>query len=567
MITGNDKELVRQFSKVKSYIVVHKAMSAILLIILLGGGYIAYGKFTSTAGDTRYVTAKVEKGTIIATISGTGQVSALNQIDVKSKSSGDVIYLGVQNGARVVQGALIAQLDTKDAQKSVRDAQVNLESAQISLDKLKIQKSKENMNADLAKAHDDGFNTVSNVFLDLPGIVTGLNDMFFKSSISTNQWNIDWYEGQVVSADREQTFFLKRNFNDSYTIARTAYNKNFEDYKLSSRAGDSEATEALIEETYDTTKLISDAVKSANNYLDFINDSLGRQNRDTPAILTTHKASLSTYTLKTNSHLLSLLAIKTSIKSYQDAFPNADLDMQSSILSLKQRENSLQDARDKLADYFIRAPFTGTIATISIKKTDSVSAGTVVVALITDKQIAEISLNEVDVAKIKIGQKATLTFDAVSDLSISGVVVEIDSVGTVSQGVVTYNVKISFDTQDTRVKSGMSVSAAIITDVKQDVLMVSNSAVKSQGSTSYVEMFNTPLAPPTDGLAGSISKISPNKIPVETGLANDFKTEIVSGLKEGDEIITRMILPTAAKTTSTAPSIFGAPSGGNRGIR
>jgi multidrug efflux pump subunit AcrA (membrane-fusion protein) len=144
-------------------------------------------------------------------------------------------------------------------------------------------------------------------------------------------------------------------------------------------------------------------------------------------------------------------------------------------------------------------------------------------------------------------------------------VAEIDSVGTVSQGVVTYNVKMSFDTQDDRVKPGMSVSAAIITDIKQDILVVPNSAVKSQSGMSYVEMFDMPLPAPVDGLIGSISKIAPNKIPVEVGLANDSDTEITSGIKEGDEIVTRTILPSAStKTATAAPSLFGS-AGGNRG--
>jgi multidrug efflux pump subunit AcrA (membrane-fusion protein) len=111
----------------------------------------------------------------------------------------------------------------------------------------------------------------------------------------------------------------------------------------------------------------------------------------------------------------------------------------------------------------------------------------------------------------------------------------------------------------------MSVTAAIITDIKQDVLVVPNSAVKSQGGesgTSYVESFDAPLPAPSDGLIGSISKNIPNKIPIEVGLSNDSQTEVASGLKEGDEIITRTILPTSGNTTAAAPSLFG---GGNRG--
>ena len=97
-------------------------------------------------------------------------------------------------------------------------------------------------------------------------------------------------------------------------------------------------------------------------------------------------------------------------------------------------------------------------------------------------------MNEVDVAKIKVGQKTTLTFDAIDGLSIAGEVIDIDAVGTVTQGVVNYNVKIGFDTQDERIKPGMSVSATIIIEVKQDVLLIPNSAIKSAGEAYYVEM-------------------------------------------------------------------------------
>jgi len=551
----------------KSHILAHKIISLVVLIVVLTLGYWGYKKLTSTAGETRYITAKVEKGTITASISGSGQVSALNQVDIKTKVSGDVVYLPKQNGDMVNQGTLIAQLDTRDAQKSVRDAEVNLESARIALDKLKIQKSSENMTADLTKAYDDGFNTVSNVFLDLPEIITGLNDMFFKSNLGTGQWNIDWYEAQVSTADRENAAFFKKNFNDSYIIARSSYTKILDNYKLTTRTADGGIIETLIVDTYNTTKLVSDSIKNAKNYIDFVVDSIGRVNRDTPTIIDTHKISLNTYTNKANTHLLSLLSIKTSIKNYRDAFLSGDLDIKSAILTVKQRENSLQDAKDKLADYFIRAPFAGTTTKINIKKSDTVGAGTVVAMLITKSQLAEISLNEVDAAKIKIGQKATLTFDAIPELVISGVVADIDAIGTVSQGVVTYTVKISFDIQDDRVKPAMSVSAAIITDIKQNVLVVPNSAIKSlpvrqagQAGTSYIEMFNTSLL--SDGLIGSIAKVTPNKIQVKVGLSNDSQSEIISGIKEEDEIVVRTIAPSAVKTTA-APSIFGSPATGN----
>ena len=176
------------------------------------------------------------------------------------------------------------------------------------------------------------------------------------------------------------------------------------------------------------------------------------------------------------------------------------------------------------------------------------------------------TLNEVDVAKINVGQKATLSFDAISDLSIAGTVSEIDAVGTVSQGVVTYAVKISFDTQDDRVKNGMSVSASIITNIKQDVLSVPNGAIKTKNGTSYVEIFDTPLQTPIAGAVGSPSVVAPKQQIVTTGLASDSITEIVSGLKEGDQVVSRTITGTtsttsAKKSTSTKSLLGGGGPG------
>ena len=553
------------FSKIKIFITTHKTVSIILLLVVLLGGYWGYGKLTSTTGETRYVTAKVETGTIISTVTGSGQVSATNQVDIKPKVSGQIVYLPIVNGQKVSRGTLIAQIDITDANKAIRDAQASLESTQIALEKLKIQDSTDNLNSSTAKAYDDGFNDVSNTFLDLPSIMTGLENMFFKAAPEiSQQWYISWYEGKVSQQDHDKAVQYEQILSDSYKKALDAYNDNFDYFKSASRNSDPTTIETLISKTYDTTKLIADAIKNGNNYIDFVNNSMQNNNFNIPAIIATHRASLNNFTSQANSHLQDLLTATTNIKNDKDATPNANLDLQSSELSVTLKQNALQDAKDALTDYYVRAPFDGTIATVSVNKSDNVSSGTSVATLITKQQLAEITLNEVDVAKIKIGQKATLSFDAIPDLSIAGVVAEIDSVGTVSQGVVNYTVKISFGTQDDRVKPGMSVSASIITNMKQNVLLVANSAVKTQGGSTYVETFDKALATPATGVQGSPSLTLPNETTVVTGLSNDTQTEIVSGLKEGDVVVTKTITGTVA-TTTTAPSILSSVSGNRAG--
>lgn len=580
----------------------HKFISGFVALLFIWGMYAGYGKLTSTAGETKYVTAQAQKGTLIVSLSGSGQVSAQNQIDVKSKASGDVAYVGVANGQTVKAGALIAQLDARDAQKSVRDAEANLESAQLSLQKLvepadelaiaqsentllRAQQTKQNAQTDLASAYDDGFNRMTNAFLDLPSVMTGLHDVLFTSLAQlggVNVQNIDFYKS-VAGLYSERADTYRADAYDKYQIALTKYNKNFEDYKSTSRTGDPEIVEAIVVQTYDTAKALADAVKSANNLIQFYEDQLTQHNLKYLPYADTQLATLNGFTAKTNTHLSSLLSAQSTIKNDKDTIANADrtiaentlslaklkagpnaLDISSSQLSVKQRQNALQDAREKLADYYIRAPFDGTIAKVSVKTTDTVSGGTAVATLVTKQKIATISLNEVDVAKVKIGQKTTLTFDAVEGLTISGEVAEIDTVGTITQGVVTYNVQIRFDTQDERVKPGMSVSAAIITLVKQDVLLVPNSAVKSRGGdTHYVEVFDTPIVGPNPS-QGVPSTIPPREQGVEIGSSNDTSTEIISGLSGGEQVITRTIAPSTTQTTP-APSLFGG--GGARGVR
>jgi HlyD family secretion protein len=97
------------------------------------------------------------------------------------------------------------------------------------------------------------------------------------------------------------------------------------------------------------------------------------------------------------------------------------------------------------------------------------------------------------------------------------------------------------------------------------VLVVPSSAVKTNSTGSYVEMFDKPLvavASTTPGVVGTVSLVKPNQIPVEVGISDDTSTEITSGLQPGDQIVSRTITTTTTKTSTTAaaPSLFGSTS-------
>lgn len=259
----------------------------------------------------------------------------------------------------------------------------------------------------------------------------------------------------------------------------------------------------------------------------------------------------------TGSYLSNSRSYAEKEQSAKEAIETAQKTITSRELSLQQSKNALIDAQDTVSDYYVFAPFDGTIASVTGKVGDVASStlGTI----ITTQKIASITLNEVDVSKVSIGQKATLTFDAVEDLSITGSVAEVDGVGTVSQGVVSYTVKISLDTDDTRIKPGMSVSASIITATAQDILLVPAAAIKTNTNGNYIEKFTTPLVVDTATASqGITSPVLPQQIQVEIGISDDTSTEIKSGVSEGDQIVSRTITSSTTTSATSTPGLFGA---------
>lgn len=194
----------------------------------------------------------------------------------------------------------------------------------------------------------------------------------------------------------------------------------------------------------------------------------------------------------------------------------------------------------------VKASIDGTINAINIANGDDLSrlssnsnssAPIIIGDLGTLK--AQVEVNEVDIANVNIGQKVSLTFSAVDGLTSTGKVEKMDSLGTLTSGVVTYNVTIGFDSLDPRIKPAMSVSAAIITDTKQNVIVVPNSAVKNQNGSSYVQV---------------LSGQTPEKKTVEVGLSNETQTEIVSGISVGDKVVTQTINSSTSTASTTSSS-------------
>jgi HlyD family secretion protein len=112
----------------------------------------------------------------------------------------------------------------------------------------------------------------------------------------------------------------------------------------------------------------------------------------------------------------------------------------------------------------------------------------------------------------------------------------------------------------------MSVSANIIINAKADVLLVPNSAVKTSGSSSYVEVISGVTSSTPTAEDGSVaSPLGTDKITVEIGLSNDTYTEIISGLKEGDSVVEKSVISTGDTTKTQTNSLMQLFGGGRTG--
>ncbi|NTW15603.1 MAG: efflux RND transporter periplasmic adaptor subunit [Candidatus Moranbacteria bacterium] len=253
---------------------------------------------------------------------------------------------------------------------------------------------------------------------------------------------------------------------------------------------------------------------------------------------------------------LSLRSAEIKMKQTKNLYDNETeddkLNRQNQEISVTEARNRLADAREDLADYRIEAPFDGIVTGLSVAAGDSVSRDDAIASVITEELYAKVSLNEVDAAGVETGDSATLTFDALDGATTVGTVSKIDTIGTVSQNVVTYNTEIAFDSSLLeRLKPGMSVDVEIVTAEKTDVVAVPIAAVRTSSSGSSVTILDS------DG--------STRNVNVETGLSTDTSIEIVSGLSVGQEVVLKSSSSSSSSSSGQSASSFmqvGGPGAG-----
>jgi RND family efflux transporter MFP subunit len=166
----------------------------------------------------------------------------------------------------------------------------------------------------------------------------------------------------------------------------------------------------------------------------------------------------------------------------------------------------------------------------------------------------ELTVSEVDIPKVSVGQKATVEFDAISGKTFSGTVKSILPNATTSSGVVNYTVYIKLGSIDASLRTGMTATVDIQTLSAANVVTVPNAAVKTSNGTKYVLV--------VDPSGQSTRKT------VTVGVSDDSYTQIASGIAEGTNVSTGSSTAASSGSTTTKRStggLFGGPPGGGSG--
>lgn len=234
-------------------------------------------------------------------------------------------------------------------------------------------------------------------------------------------------------------------------------------------------------------------------------------------------------------------------------------DARSASSKVESAKIALEKSKKSMEDYEIIANFDGTIEDIPWKVGESEETTKGILVANKNAYKIELSLDQVDIVKVKEGMEARVTLDAYADKIFTGAVTAISATPTVTSGVVSYTATVGLSITGVTVMSNMTTTVTIIVENKEDVILVPSGAITSENGKSYVNV-----------KSGFTPGASTEKREVTLGTVSDGKTEILSGLTVGEVIsYTPISVSSSSKTSSSSTSstrsnnsMMGGPPGG-----
>ncbi len=474
----------------------------VLAVAVIGGGtaFLSRTRAKAAKAETIYTTASVEKRSITNALTGSGTLQPADSYTVTTLVSGEVLSDTFEEGGIVEKDQLLYTIDSSDVSTTETQAQTNYTQA---------------LKAKYPTADISG--TVSEVYVSNGDAVSAGTELC------------------RISASNDLTI----DFQFSYAKDGDFYVGQPAKIYLNGYAGYIDGTVAQIGSSSVANgtgmKMTTVRVKAANPGLvsGDCTASAVVGNYTSYGQTTVKVGTGSTITASASGKVSGLTLMPgDSVSSGQRicTITGDSVDNQ-----LQNAKASLENAQDRLDDYMVTSPITGTVVEKTVKAGDNVGTGSNsnnTLCIIYDLSYLQMTLNidELDIDNVEVGQVVNITSDAKEGQTFTGVVTKVSVVGTTSGGTTTYPVTVRIDDTD-GLRPGMNVDAEIVLSSADGVLAIPSLAV-NRGDTVLVTS-DSPSA------ANALEQEAPEGyayVQVTTGVSDDSYIEITSGLQEGDTV-------------------------------
>lgn len=525
----------------------------ILSILIIGTIATIYIKSSGAKDDTKYIQNKVRKGSIDVTISGSGTVTSSSRQDITAKVSGTISALFFKEGDSVKKGDLLVGIDSMDLDQNIRRTKLSIEQAQNDLNT-----SIENVENLSITSPISG--QVSNILINEGDNVNKGADICTITDTSALKFTVSFNESQIkkIYAGQQAEVYLQDYMDIVNGVVMYVNN--------SPVIVDGGGKVYNVEISINNTGSIRAGVRASakvNNV--FSVDSGIAEYKDVKKIKALSSGTVEEIKIRENEYVS-----KNKIIAILE---NDDLKSQVTTNRLKLEDLYIQlsSQQEQQSDYNITALVDGMIIKQDIKVGDTVKQGDTILS-VSNPNVMEfkVPIDELDIVKVREGLESSVTVDAIPDKQFKGVVTKVSNEGTTENGVTTYEVTITIQNPE-NIKEGMNANATIIVQHKENILMLPITAVQKGSRSSFVlvpkdntgsqnNMQSGTQRSNSNQISSSNStgqrgnnqvrlNIDPNVTmkPIEVGINNDSFIEIVSGLNEGDIVLTRA----SSSTTNT----------------
>ena len=517
------------------------AVAGVALVVAAGVGWqmLSPGQ-SSAASATSYTTAEVTRMDVSSSITGSGTLEAADSYSVTTLIEGSILTADFEEGDEVEEGTILYTIDSSDASNSLEQAEISLNQAQRSY------------NNQLESQED----------LTITAPVAG---QVYSIDVEVGD---DVTAGETVATIRDsQTMSLEVSFPaddaSSFYVGQSAT------VTLDSTF---ETLTGTISKISGTDTVLTGNVIVRTVTIDVSNPGgLSTEQTASAAVGTATSTASGTFTYKEEETVTAQVSGEVSsirvsegdqVSSGQTliVLTSDDLDdsLQSASESLRNAEISLENQYENLDDYTITSPIKGTIVDKNYNAGETTEANQVLCTIYDLSYLTmTLSVDELDIASIEVGQSVSIVADAVEDTTYTGTVTKVSVAGTSSGSATTYPVTIRIDETD-GLLPGMSVDATIELASAEDVLAIPSAAL-NRGDTVLVTADSPSAANGT--LVESTAEDGEDYYSVEvtTGVSGDDYIEIVSGLQEGDTVA---YIPTSSSSGEMGMMMGGMPSMG-----